>query len=165
MHIHPTRRLRRLSLAVLAGAGLLIGATAPAATAAVPPFTGGPVRPHQEFGALVNGHSDSATISMACVGPVRPGQRSHPTGGQTLDVFRPEALKVTGYTGAAADRIVARFSDDPSVTVTFTRYRTKPLPTSLHLPCAGGGTVTFEPRPSSPSARPVVVHVSYVGQP
>jgi len=86
-------------------------------------------------------------------------------GGQTLDVFRPEVLRVTGYTGTAADRIVARFSDDPSVAVTFTRYGTERLPTSLRLPCAGGGTVRFEPRPPPPSARPVVVHVSYVGQP
>lgn len=161
-HVH--RRLSKIIVASLAGVSLLTIAASPAG-ATYPPFPGGRVLPGQEFGAVVNGHSDQATIAMACFGPLRPGQRSHPMGGQTLGIFRPEVLRVQGYTGTKGRRIVAHFSDDPSKIVTFTRYESKPLPTSLNLPCSGSGTVVFSPEPTSPTASPAVVHVSYEGQP
>jgi hypothetical protein len=41
----------------------------------------------------------------------------------------------------------------------------KPLPTSLTLPCAGAGTVYFVPIAVIPPSRAATVPVSFVGQP
>lgn len=40
-----------------------------------------------------------------------------------------------------------------------------PIPTSFVLPCAGSGTVAFVPQPTSPTAHPATVTVTFVGQP
>ncbi|MBV9285235.1 MAG: hypothetical protein JO176_11505 [Acidimicrobiia bacterium] len=145
-------------------AALGAAVVAVAASGAVIPQ--GRVRPNLQFGALINGRGSTATVSMGCFGAVRPGERGHPMNGQTLEVFRPEALRVQGYTGANATSIVARFSDDPSVTVSFNRFGvTKALPTTLSLPCSGSGQVTFTPEPLSPSARAASVTVGYASQP
>jgi hypothetical protein len=130
------------------------------------PLPAGRVKPNLEFGALVNGTSSNPIIQMGCFGAVRPGERGHPMPGQTLEVFRPEALQVPGFTGTGAGRIVATFSDDTSAVVPFARFsRLKAVPTSLSLPCTGTGQVVFAPRPSSPTAQSAVVTVQYVGQP
>jgi len=149
----------------------LVGALAAAsllsldAFAFLPPGKGH-VIPNVEFGALVNGRSSDAVIQMACFGAVRPGETGHPMSGQTVEVFRPEALRVSGYTGTAATRIVARFTDDPSARIPLRRFgHPEPVPVSLTLPCSGSGTVVFSPEPSSPTAHSATVTVSYVGQP
>jgi hypothetical protein len=130
------------------------------------PLPAGPVRPGQDFGGLVNGRSSSVVVQMGCFGPVRPGQTGHPFARQTLGVFRPEALRVDGFTGTAARSIVAHFSDDLSIGVTFTSYgHAKAIPTSLTLPCSGTGTVVFSPQPSSSTSHSSTVQVQFVGQP
>ena len=131
---------------VVAATGLVVAG----AGAAVPPQ--GKVGPNQYFGALVNGKNDvgrPVTIRMACFGAVRPGQKGHPMGGQTVEVFRPEVIVVhhSGYTGKNATSIVAFFGTPPPTavppapaasTVTFTHYGIKKaIPTSLLLPCSG----------------------------
>jgi len=83
--------------------------------------------------------------------------------GQTLDVIEGP---YGGYTGSLGKSVVATFREDPSVSTTFTHYRsTQPIPTSLNLPCGGSGLVVFSPEPSSPTATAATVTVNYVGQP
>ena len=164
--------VRRL---LVSGCVVMVATLFGAATAgAVPP--GGNVGPNQHFGALVNGRNGVTTpapIRMACFGPVRPGQKGHPMAGQSVQVFRPEAIVIRhpGFTAKNADRIVASFGPSPAATpgantVTFTKYGlNKSIPTSLLLPCAGTGKVSFTPRPTSPKSLPATVRVSYIGQP
>jgi len=164
-----------LGLGVVTVAALLVMTSA---GAAVPPQ--GKVGPNQIFGGLVNGHSGigaPAAIKMACFGPVRKGEKGHPMPGQTVEVFRPEAiLGHFGNTGKNATSIMAFFGPPPpspapatpaASTVTFKQYGvTKPIPTSLLLPCSGTGTVWFIPMPQSPpTSGDATVRVSYVGQP
>jgi hypothetical protein len=170
---------RRLLVGTVAlfAVSIVVVATANAA-AVVPPQ--GKVGPHQIFGGLVNGQrgiGSPAPIRMACFGAVRPGETGHPMSGQTVEVFRPEAIVGHfGYTGSSATHIVAFFGPLPPTpvvvpptasTVTFTKYAVKkPIPTSLRLPCAGTGSVTFVPLPQSPpSSRDATVPVRYQGQP
>ena len=121
------------------------------------------IRPHQNFGGLVNGSRASATVRMACFGPIRPGQTGHPMANQPLEVIQGA---FGGYTGSRATSIVARFREDPSVGVQFTHYGVaEPIPTSLELPCDGQGLVIFSPEPSSSTAKAATVTVNYVGQP
>jgi len=144
------------------------------AGATIPPQ--GKVGANQYFGGIVNGNNGNTTpapIHMACFGPVKPGQKGHPMAGQTVEVFRPEVILVhrSGYTGKSANRIFASFGPSPSATpvantVTFTKYGVnKRIPTSLLLPCAGTGTVTFTPMPVSRTSHAATVPVSYIGQP
>ena len=171
--------MRRIFASACCGiaAAVMMVASAAAVTS-VPPQ--GKVGPHQIFGGLVNGKNGidaPAEIRMACFGPVRPGQRGHPMAGQTVEVFRPEAIVGHfGNTGRRATSIVAFFGPPPpspapatpaASTVTFKQYGVvKKIPTSLLLPCSGTGTVSFVPLPKSPpTSRDASVRVSYAGQP
>ena len=95
----------RAALALVAA--LVAAASVTATSSAFFPVPQGPVIPNVMFGALVNGASSNAVVRMGCFGAVRPGQTGHPMSGQTVEVFRPEALLVSGFTGTVADRIVA----------------------------------------------------------
>jgi len=166
---------------VILGASLVVASSSAVASfagAAVPPQ--GRIGPNQYFAASVNGqlgNGSPATIQMACVGPLRPGQTGHPLAGQTVEVFRPEVIVAhDGFTGPSATSISVFFNAPPpspavaaaAGNVTFTRYlQPKKIPTSLVLPCAGSGNVYFVPFPSSPigPATDAVVPVHYVGQP
>jgi len=172
----PRKMLLALS-AVAVSAAVLGPATLSAATGPGQ----GRVGPNQVFAATVNGQSGVVTpaeIQMACFGPIRPGQTGHPLPGQTVEVFRPEAIvAATGFTGPNAKYIQAFFGAPPPSpagpapaggTDVFTRYGVpKPISTSLLLPCSGTGNVYFVPLPMTPigPARIATVHVSYVGQP
>ena len=165
--------IRRLLLSVCAiMTAAFFGAVSAGAT--IP--TQGKVGPNEYFGGLVNannGNTARAPIHMACFGAIKPGQKGHPMAGQTVEVFRPEVILVhhSGYTGKRADHIVALFGPSPSATpvantVTFTQFGVnKPIPTSLLLPCAGTGTVTFTSAPASRTSHAATVPVSYIGQP
>jgi len=169
------RRILVGACVAVAATGLLVAS----AGAAIPPE--GKVGPRQYFEGLVNrqaGIGGPVPIKMACFGAVHPGEKGHPMAGQTVAVTRPLVMAVghAGYTGKQATSIVAFFGPPPPTavtaapsasTVTFKRYDVKkPIPTSLTLPCAGTGTVTFVPMPQSPpSSRDAIVRVSYVGQP
>jgi hypothetical protein len=148
---------------------------------ALPAGAASNVGPKQYFTGVVNGHDGNTTvpiaIRMACFGPIKPGQTGHPMAGQTLAVhqlFPPTATAGTlGYTGNDAE-IGVFFNAPPPVasggsvatTPIFRRYDvSKPLSTSLTLPCAGTGTVYFVPIPVIPPSRAATVPVSFVGQP
>jgi hypothetical protein len=141
-------------------------------TATAGATSGGPVGHRQAFVGRVNGSFDGATIDMACFGPVTPGQTGHPMPGQILEVLSPLPPIVVGpihpgNTGSSATTIVARLQDAPhTVLARFTNYfRSKEIPTSAELPCAGTGVVRFVPRPRSATSRAAWVTVSFVGQP
>ena len=159
-----------LGLALLAGTVL-----------AFPAGAASNVGPKQYFTGVINGRDGNTTvpivIRMACFGAIRPGETGHPMGGQTLavhELFPPTATAGSlGFTGN--DFEIGVFFNAPppvassgSVTATpvFRRYDvSKPLPTSLTLPCFGTGTVYFVPIPVIPPSRAATVPVAFVGQP
>lgn len=157
------KSLRLLTIAVV----VLIAASAPAVAT-----TGGAIGHDQAFVGRVNGSFDSATIAMACFGPIQPGQKGHPMAGQMLDVLSPLPPVVfgpihPGRTGASATRIVAVLRGTPKVVLArFSNYfQSEAIPTSVELPCAGTGVVRFVPKPKSSTAKAARVTVSFVGQP
>ena len=160
-------RSRLLTIPVLAAALLIV---APAAAYAGPVIDPAPIRPNQSFIGQVNGVSTAATIKMACFGPVFPGQTGHPLDGQTVTAL-PVVEPVTsrpGYTGSLGTSIGVSFGLTSSaafpVILKYWAVAGK-IPTTLTLPCYGTGTVTFQPLPGSPTARPATVTVTFVGQP
>jgi hypothetical protein len=164
---------------------VLTGTTALAIPVLAIPVTAagatGRVAPGQYFNGVVNGVDGNTvtpiTIQMGCFGPVVPGATGHPLPGQTLAVhqlFPPTAGSGLGKTGDDA-RIGVFFGAPPpggsapgpaAGSVTFSHYdRTKPLPTTVTLPCSGTGTVWFTPIPVTPPSRSQAVPVRFVGQP
>jgi hypothetical protein len=146
---------------------LLIVASVPAVAT-----TGGAIGHDQAFVGRVNGSFDSATIAMACLGPIHPGQRGHPMAGQMLEVLSPPPPVVfgpihPGNTGASATGIVAVLRGAHRIVLArFTNYfQSEAIPTSLELPCAGTGVVRFVPKPRSSTTKAAWVTVSFVGQP
>ena len=160
------------ALAPIVLAGSILALSAGMAGAAVR------VGPSQYFTGVINGHDGNTvnpiTIRMACAGP---GETGHPVAGQTLavhELFPPATSGGSlGFTGNDAE--IGAFIDalppstpGGSVTTTpvFRRYDvTKPLPTSLTLPCSGTGTAYFVPIPVVPPSRDAGVPVRFVGQP
>jgi hypothetical protein len=147
-----------------------------AALSALPAVAASPVGPSQYFTGVINGHDgNTATpivIRMACGGPAQTG---HPLRGQTLAVhqlFPPSAAAGSlGQTGNDSEIGVFFNAPPPSAgapadgSVTFRRYdRTRRLPTSLSLPCAGTGTVWFTPVPVVPPSQSATVPVRFVNK-
>ena len=162
----PHREVTTTKKARLIGS-LVIGTLSLAATA-VSAGASTAIGPNQAFIGLVNGKHPTATITVACPGPVRPppfGQTGHPLANQTLGVMRaPSTTANSGFTGSRGTSIITLFVvpvDTPAVPVTFTHYGTQPLPTSLLLPCSGSSPVVFSPKPTSKTARSASVMVTY----
>jgi hypothetical protein len=147
-------------LAVLLAAGAVVGFSTAAGAAGLK------IGPNQLFAGSVNGRRAGATIMMACFGPERPGQTGHPLPDQTVSV-QPSVDISGGNTGASAHRIVVDFVTPATTqsTITFHRYGTRLIPTSLTLPCSGAGAVAFVPEPSSGTSRADVIRVTFVPQP
>lgn len=150
------KRIVVLTVSTLVTLGIGAG-TAASATASI--------LPGQLFVGFVNDQRPTASIQMACFGPIRPGQTGHPIAGQTLRVQRSVDVP-GGNTGSAGHRIQAIFGT-PAVAVaaTFRDYGTLPLPTWLTLPCGGRGNVSFVATSPSRTSRADNVHVTFVGQP
>jgi hypothetical protein len=133
----------RLGVAALATTAVLAGistATSSSGAAAV--------KPDQHFVGTVNGNHTRAVVVMVCPGPAYPGQSGHPSGGQYLATILVQSG--AGYTGSAATTIIARFANDPSISVSLPAYGVaKAIPQQLALPCSGSGKVTFTPSPAS----------------
>ena len=162
--------------------GAVLGLVMLAATIlALPAGAASNVGPKQYFTGVINGHNGNTTvpivIRMACFGAIKPGETGHPMAGQTLAVhqlFPPTAIAGSlGFTGNDAEigvffNAVPPVATSGAVTTTpiFKRYGvSKPLATSLTLPCAGTGTVYFVPIPVIPPSRAATVPVAFVGQP
>jgi hypothetical protein len=163
----PSRRWWNLVGASLLAAGT-VAAAAGTTVASASASPGPAVGPNQLFAGFVNGSHFSATVRMACFGPIRPGQTGHPLPGQTFSV-QLEVDVPGGFTGSSANRIVAFFAPVPTPVVSgvvLRRYGVaEPIPTSLRLPCSGRGEAEFAPQPATGKARPDHVPVTFVGQP
>jgi hypothetical protein len=160
-----SRTIRARLLCVAAAA--IVAATAAPVAAAASTTAGGPIGPNQYFVGQVNGRTLNAAIQMACFGPILPGQTGHPLPGQTVAVTQAATTTNVGYTGSAANSIGAIIGGTSStVVIVLTAYDTPAaIPTTLTLPCAGTGTVLFQPSPNSSTARAATVPVTFVGQP
>jgi len=152
------------SLRLTAGAAAALGTVILAASPVSAGIGNGKVGPHQFFVGLVNGQPADATVKVVCPGPA--GLTGRALRGQTFEVVSPTVVPLNaGYTGTAAHSIVASFAPTPSTagTVRLTHYGvTKAIPTNVPLPCSGAGLVTFVPAPSSATAVPYDVTVSFV---
>jgi hypothetical protein len=90
---------------------------------------------------VVNGQLTDAQIYMQCA---RGAHTGHPLRGATL----------TGTNARAT--LLARFEDAPAQTFVLKGTRPVAVPTSLELPCAGSGTVTFRSVPLPRRTRTVI---------
>ncbi|HXM53936.1 MAG TPA: hypothetical protein VOB72_00990 [Candidatus Dormibacteraeota bacterium] len=120
------------------------------------------VGPNQQFAGVVNGNTADATIIMICPGPATPGQLGHPQAGQTVQVVTDSG---TGFTGSAANRIVATLGPSSSTTPTFVFREygvAQDIPTTAFLPCSGTGTAVFTPQPTSSTARSATVTLHFL---
>jgi hypothetical protein len=102
---------------------------------------------NQRFTGFVNGKTSAAVIRTACAGPA--GGTGHVTSGQTLSVRF--ARRGAGYTGpfSQIDAWVVPPSGSTSKPeqVSFQRYGTIALPTTIEVPCQGKGQVEFSSCP------------------
>jgi hypothetical protein len=153
---------------VTAAVALVAGLVAPGAAAGAASTPPGPIAPGQTYFAVVNGVAVNAKVVVACSAAVRPGQKGHPVSGQTIGVRSPSPSTVpTGFTGSLGRSIVAQLvSPTPTVaaaaSVVFDSYGTKALPTTWLVPCSGSGTITFNARPTSATARNEKMTVTFV---
>ncbi|HXQ59770.1 MAG TPA: hypothetical protein VN799_06715 [Acidimicrobiales bacterium] len=146
-----------VGLAVTCGSVLGTLVTGPTAGARASSLIGA----NQVFAGLVNATQAQATIDVLCPGPTNTG---HPLPNQSVAVSRaPSTATSAGFTGSRGRSVVAAFGG-PTTNgpVTFDSYGSRPIPTSLILPCGGTGTVVFSPRPTSKTARNSTVKVTYL---
>lgn len=159
-----TRALRTLLPAVAAFASVALTGSAASAAAVTDPA---PIGQNQLFIGLVNGKTADATVYVACPGPVTAGETGTAISGQYVEV-EPEAAGSTslfGYTGSAADSITAIFGPSAVANqgvVIHDYFVQVPIPSTLKLPCSGSGVVSFDPTPTSATARSFTVTVTYV---
>ena len=163
--------MRAVTRMLIAGStlALVLAMGAPASMAG-----GVPIGPGQAFVGSVNGQFRSATINMACFGPILPGQTGHPMKDQMLEIYSPPPPIVfgppvkVGNTGAAGTSVTAVVIADGKVyaRVRLGQYfKLKAIPTTAVLPCAGKGVVRLVPKPWSEGAKIGAVTVNFVGQP
>jgi hypothetical protein len=159
MRIPRHHRLSRWALAPLLAAAT--SAATPALAGSAGAIPGRPVGPYQIFTGLTRGPLGTDKLVVDCAGPSRFG---HPVAGQTVEAITGDDI-IPGYTGSKANRIVVSFpapSAVPTAAIVLRYYSDpQPIPISLTLPCDGSGTVTFAPKPSSKTARPSLVSVTF----
>lgn len=163
--------LRRGAAVLTVAATALVALPAAASAASLGPA----ILPNQFFTgsvtgiAAAGGAATSSIIGVDCAGAASTG---NPLPGQTIEVkLAPPTVAETGYTGSAADSIVAdliwSYAEPPIIVQlqigTFTAYSTPlPIPTDIDVPCSGTGEVSFNPAPTSSSAVSAVVPVTFV---
>jgi hypothetical protein len=159
--------MAKMSSTLVGAAIVLAGIIATAVPSGAAPAAALRVGPHQSFAGLVNGHAGNATIEVLCPGPLRINQTGNPVAGQTVAVESPTPVAaVVGYTGTRARSIAATLiapatTTAAGVTLTFERYGSQPIPTTVLLPCLGTATMVFSPQPTSPTARVDRVKVTF----
>jgi hypothetical protein len=150
---------------------LALGAAAILLTTASPAWAGGivdpaPIGANQAFAGIVNGLSGQSTIAVVCDGPIGIVPTGHPLPGQTVKAVQVTGAPTVGdgFTGSAARTIGVSIGAGASTTtpVTLRFYNTgAQIPTDILVPCGGDGTVTFLPLPSSATAQPATVKVTF----
>lgn len=149
---------------LLAALGILVGGlTAAPSVASADAII--PIGPDQGFHGLVNGAHDNAVIKVLCLGPASPDQTGHAVPGQPL-VVAPGAVstKGGGYTGSLGNAVTVAFGAvSTGEPIVFHAYSVpQDIPQSVALPCSGTGTIRFVPVPTSATAIPDSVTVTYV---
>lgn len=142
-------------------AALLLGAAAAVPAAAATDATA--IGPKEYFTGVVNGATDRAVIKVVCPS-VGSGRTGHPAAGQSVHVTSAISTTSTvGYTGDSATSVVVEFgAPSTSSPVILRAYDTRAeIPTGITLPCDGTGKVVFTPAPTSNTARPSTVEVTY----
>ncbi|HEY7946922.1 MAG TPA: hypothetical protein VID75_04555 [Acidimicrobiales bacterium] len=149
----------KIAIGLAVATGSLLGALVNGPVAGAGAST--PIETNQLFVGLVNGKQSKATIDVLCPGPSTTG---HALANQTVAVSRaPSTAASTGFTGSRGRSVVAVFGGPAAnASVSFATYGSRPIPTSLILPCAGTGTVVFSPHPTSKTARNSTVPVTYL---
>jgi hypothetical protein len=146
-------RIRSRIAIVSAPALLAVGALAVASPAQASPAQGNSVGPGQFFTGEVFGNTGQSIINVVCPAAATTG---HPEAGQTVEVLQlfPPVTATAGYTGDEAVEIdtsliyPAGSSSSGTPIATFTEYSLKlPIPTSITVPCTGGGVMHFSPYP------------------
>ncbi len=152
----PVRRIAAIAVIVTLVA---VGSTSIGAQTAI---KGG-----QHFLGAVNGQAGQAVVYTVCPGPTRPSQLGGLAGGQTLLVV--ETTSGYGFTGPFSHAyawFVPQAGGPAPVQLTFAGYG-EPLkiPTTVRVPCSGGGRVEFSSCPyNAPCAAgwvPNYVHVKF----
>lgn len=117
----------------------------------------GPVGPKQYFYGQVLGAASSTTQNVIEVGCAGPATTGHPLAGQYVEVQQvfPPVTTTLGYTGnfGAAINTDLIWSHGTITVVTpvakFSGYGVSmPIPTSITVPCSGGGVMNFAPSPN-----------------
>jgi hypothetical protein len=143
---------------VLATLSTVVAVAAPVAAQAADAAIG----PGQNFIGQVNSSSQSAVITVVCLGPASTGRPF----GDTVSVVQLVGAPLgAGYTGDAksisVDVAFISPAPRPAHVATFTAYTSQDFPPTLLLPCSGAGTVTFTPVNGGPSAVPTTVKVTF----
>ncbi|HYS39693.1 MAG TPA: hypothetical protein VEO01_29095 [Pseudonocardiaceae bacterium] len=132
-----------------------------------------PIGPNSFFTGDVNGASQNGTIKTGCAGPVQPGQKGHPVGGQFVAVIpgaSSGANVSVGFTGSVGNEVTV-YLETPTSTGpigialigTLHDYVVHlTIPTGIFVPCNGPADVVFVPGPPSATAKSAVVHVSLI---
>lgn len=163
--------MRKSALAAAIVAACLLPAGAAQAQSTTPTPAVHPIRPAQFFAGLVNDKARESAIVLACPGPSRTG---HPVAGQHVSVhqlFPPSIDRGLGFTGrastiAATLRIVSASTSTavaPIPLAVFSLYdEPVAIPTTLSLPCGGGGAVVFDPVQGGNTAQSFTTKVRFV---
>jgi hypothetical protein len=122
------------------------------------------VGPKQFFVGVVNDATTDARIAVMCD---VSGTTGHPRPGQSVAVLPASgsATSPTGFTGAAGKVIGVGLGvgTGPRADLQLGFYQVRePIPTSLLMPCAGSGLVSFVPAPASTTSHPATVKVTFV---
>lgn len=132
-----------------------------------------PIGANAYFTGIVNGAGADAVIKTDCFGPVTPGEKGHPVGGQYVAVNPglPSSAGVdVGFTGSLGNSVTVFLglptssgSAASSLVGTVHDYVVHlAIPTTLSVPCGGPIDVGFVPGPTSPTAKTAVVHATLV---
>jgi hypothetical protein len=161
----------RSRIAIVSAPALLaVGALATASPAQAAPVGSGSVGPDQYFTGEVFGNTGQSVIDVVCTAAATTG---HPEAGQTVEVLQvyPPVTTTIGYTGDEAVEIDTTLvyptvaSGSPTSIATFTEYGLQlPIPTSITVPCTGGGVMSFSPYPLD-SGTPSNVSVTFEPSP
>lgn len=123
-----------------------------------------PIGPNQFFRGQVNGVQAQATIRVVCPGPITPGETGPTVSGQTISVTDVlSGFPHGAFTGSAGTSVVAGFtSSAPGQFFRFTDYGApQEIPSTLRLPCGGTDTMNFVPEPTSDTAEPDQVVITF----
>ncbi len=152
------------------GSGLLLAVSTAGVAAAAGVQDPVAVAPNMYFTGVVGNQTSPGVIVTDCVGPIVQGETGHPVGGQSVEAITASSSAAdTGYTGSAAHSILVTLGVPSSTSsdvigTTSNFFVPLAIPTTLTVPCAGSGVVTFAPQPTSPTAVSATVDVTFVSE-